>query len=143
MPLHTEVSFQVGTYTDSTKANVNQRMMLDVSAMNDLTVEASGTIHLAASAIAQELSLQSVTMGKLLVVKSDYPVTVLINDDEATPLTLTPRTNSHTGLKTPGFLAMLVDDIESIFLTNPAASEIWVDFSVVGTTDTPPPPPSA
>ena len=132
MSLYSELTLNIAVYSDTAKQNCRHGAFFEDKVLdNTLTVSSGARVALAASASDQEVDLQSVANGQLIVLKSDSEFSVKFNGTGNAAITLKPQTSSES-VDTPAFLAMLADGVTSIHLTNPAASAIEVDVGVAG-----------
>ncbi len=135
MALHTELAVDIHVYGEATKENCKFSLDFTDKVLDGLLAEASARVALAALASDIAFEFQSVVTGQLLLLKSDLEFTVKINGIGNPAYTVKPHTNSETAVVTPGFLALLGDDITELHFANPSSSEaIYVDVGVAGIT---------
>ena len=134
MALHTEIDFDIGVYSTSAKENCHFQHQVNQKILDNFDRESSTRLKLGASASDQAVDLQSLTDGQLVVIvcSATDGVQVKFNGTGNPAFLVKPKTNTGSSVVTPGFLAMLVEGITSIHLSNPASSEIDVDIAVAG-----------
>jgi len=133
MALHVELEADIHGYADTAKENCSFGFSFSGKTLNTLTKEASARLNLAAAAADVAYGFQSVTTGKLILIKAEAAVNVKINGIGNPAISLAPQTNSSTNVVTPAFLAIMGDGITSLHFTNPNASDaVDVDVAVAG-----------
>lgn len=131
MALLTEITVLAQVYGDTAKANRLSELNIPKHVLDSFTLVASGRIAVATGASDVPACMQSVTDGKLVMLKSEGEFTVKFNGTGNPEITLTPQTNSLDNTVTPAFLLMLSSGITSMHFGNPGADDIEIDIAVI------------